>query len=43
MTRRGKQNYKCRDWGRQFVENPQSQPKGPDTLSKIQLLLLEWV
>ena len=21
-TRRGKQNYKCRDCGRQFVENP---------------------
>ena len=41
MTRRGKQNYKCRDCGRQFVENPQSQPKSPDTLSKIKLLLLE--
>ena len=25
-TRRGKQNYKCRDCGRQFVENPQIQP-----------------
>ena len=24
-TRHGKQNYKCRDCGRQFVENPQYQ------------------
>ena len=24
-TRHGKQNYKCRDCGRQFVENPQWQ------------------
>ena len=23
MTRRGKQNHKCRDCGRQFVEDPQ--------------------
>ena len=37
MTRRGKQNHKCRDCGRQFVENPQAQPKGPDTLSKNQM------
>ena len=41
MTRRGKQNHKCRDCGRQFVENPQGQPKGPDTLSQIKLLFLE--
>ena len=41
MTRRGKQNHKCRDCGRQFVEHPQAQLKGPDTLSKIKLLLLE--
>ena len=27
MTRRGKQNYKCRDCGRQFVEDPQWKPK----------------
>ena len=33
--------YKCRDCGRQFVEYPQTQPKGPDTWSKIKLLLLE--
>jgi len=26
-TRRGKQNYKRRDCGRQFVENPQWKPK----------------
>jgi insertion element IS1 protein InsB len=26
-TRRGKQNHKCRDCGRQFVEDPQWQPK----------------
>jgi insertion element IS1 protein InsB len=41
MTRRGKQNHKCRDCGRQFVEDPQWRRKGPDTLSKIKLLLLE--
>ena len=41
MTRRGKQNHKCRDCGRQFVQNPQAQSKSPDTLSKIKLLLLE--
>lgn len=41
MTRRGKQNHKCRDCGRQFVENPQWQPKDKDTLSLINLLLLE--
>ena len=41
LTRRAKQNYKCRDCGRQFVEHPQAQPKTPDTFSKIKLLLLE--
>ena len=41
MTRRGKQNHKCRDCGRQFVQNPQAEPNGPDRLSKIKLLLLE--
>jgi transposase-like protein len=40
-TRRGKQNYKCRDCGRQFVENPQWQPKPPDTDAMIDRLLLE--
>lgn len=40
-TRRGKQNYKCRDCGRQFVENPQWKPKGQDTFALIDRLLLE--
>lgn len=40
-TRRGKQNYKCRDCGRQFVENPQWQPIGPDRTAIIDRLLLE--
>jgi IS1 family transposase/transposase-like protein len=40
-TRRGKQNYKCRDCGRQFVENPQWQPKDKDTCALINRLLLE--
>lgn len=40
-TRRGKQNYKCRDCGRQFVENPQWKPKDKDTYALIDRLLLE--
>ncbi len=40
-TRRGKQNYKCRDCNRQFVEDPQWKPKDKDTQSLINLLLLE--
>ena len=40
-TRRGKQNYKCRDCKRQFVEDPQWQPKDKDTRSLVDLLLLE--
>lgn len=40
-TRRGKQNYKCRDCGRQFVENPQWQPKDKDTCAMIDCMLLE--
>lgn len=40
-TRRGKQNHKCRDCGRQFVENPQWQPKTKDTCALIDRLLLE--
>lgn len=40
-TRRGKQNYRCRDCGRQFVENPQWQPKTPDSHAMIDRLLLE--
>ncbi|MBF2035948.1 MAG: IS1 family transposase [Leptolyngbyaceae cyanobacterium T60_A2020_046] len=30
-THRGKQNYKCRDCGRQFVEDPQWQPQPKET------------
>ncbi|MEO1149329.1 MAG: IS1 family transposase, partial [Cyanobacteria bacterium J06638_22] len=40
-TRRGKQNYKCRDCGRQFVEDPQWQPKSKDTFGLVNVLLLE--
>jgi|GEM_PF-5206169 len=40
-TRRGKQNHKCRDYGRQFVENPQWKPKDKDTSALIDRLLLE--
>lgn len=40
-TRRGKQNYKCRDCARQFVENPQWQPIDPDRKAMIDRLLLE--
>lgn len=42
-TRRGKQNYKCRDCGRQFVENPQWRPIPPDSKAMIDRLLLERV
>lgn len=40
-TRRGKQNYKCRDCGRQFVENPQWKRIDPDRTAMIDRLLLE--
>ena len=40
-TRRGKQNYKCRDCGRQFVEDPKWKPIDPDTKAIIDRLLLE--
>lgn len=40
-TRRGKQNYKCRDCGRQFVENPQWKRRTPDSTAMIDRLLLE--
>jgi len=40
-TRRGKQNYKCRDCGRQFVENPQWKRREPDNSVMIDRLLLE--
>ena len=40
-TRRGKQNHKCRDCGRQFVEDPQWKPKDKDIIALVNLLLLE--
>jgi insertion element IS1 protein InsB len=40
-TRRGKQNYKCRDCGRQFVENPQWKRREKDSTVLIDRLLLE--
>lgn len=40
-TRCGKQNYKCRDYGRQFVEDPQWKPKDKDTSAPADVLLLE--
>ena len=43
-TRRGKQNYKCRDCGRQFVENPQWQrvsERIQDTYDLLERLLPE--
>jgi IS1 family transposase/transposase-like protein len=40
-TRREKQNHKCRDCGRQFVENPQWKPIDPDRTAMIDRLLLE--
>ena len=40
-TRRGKQNHKCRDCGRQFVENPQWKPIDPDRKATLDRLLLE--
>lgn len=39
--RRGKQNYKCRDCNRQFVEDPQGQQKDKDSRRLVDLLLLE--
>ena len=41
LTRRAKQNYKCKDCGRQFVEDPQWKPKDKDTFGLVDLLLLE--
>lgn len=37
----GKQNYKCRDCGRQFVEAPQQKRIDPNTKDFINKLLLE--
>ena len=41
LTRRAKQNYKCRDCGRQFVEDPQWRVIPPDSQALIERLLLE--
>ena len=37
----GKQNYKCKDCGRQFVEDPQNKIITPETKELIDRLLLE--
>ena len=37
----GKQNHKCRDCGRQFVNNPNQKRIAPETLALIDKLLLE--
>ena len=41
LTHRAKQNYKCKDCGRQFVEDPQWKPKAKDPYKLVDLLLLE--
>ena len=41
LTRRAKQNHKCRDCGRQFVEDPQWKSHDPSTFNLIDLMLLE--
>lgn len=40
-THRGKQNYKCRDCNRQFVEDPQWQPKPKEAKALVNPLLHE--
>ena len=40
-SHRGKQHYKCRDCGRQFVEDPQWQPKPKETKALVNRLLQE--
>ncbi len=40
-TRHGKQNYKCNDCGRQFVENPKWRKISEETKQLIDRLLLE--
>jgi transposase-like protein len=40
-THTGKQNFKCRDCGRQFVTNPSHQPISQLTRELIDRLLLE--
>ncbi len=45
LTRRARQNHKCRDCGRQFVEDaqwkPSDRPTDPSTFKLIDLMLLE--
>ena len=41
LTRHGKQNYKCRDCGRQFVEDPQWRPISNEIKGIVDRLLLE--
>ena len=41
LTRRAKQNHKCKDCGRQFVEDPQWRVIPPDTKAMLDRLLLE--
>ncbi len=41
QTRHGKQNYKCNDCGRQFVENPKWRKIKEETTALIDRLLLE--
>ncbi len=41
QTRHGKQNYKCNDCGRQFVENPKWRRIKEETTALIDRLLLE--
>jgi len=40
-TQCSKQNYKCRDYHRQFIEDPQWKPKDKYTQALVNLLLLE--
>lgn len=40
-THYGKQRYRCRHCGRQFVENPTRQPVEPETRALVDRLLLE--
>ena len=40
-THYGKQRYRCRDCGRQFVENPTRQPVETSTRELVDKLLLE--
>ncbi len=42
-TRHGKQNYKCRDFGRQFVLDPVWKAITPEQYSLIERMLLERV